>query len=166
MKFARTIGWLSGAVIGSILAGSLWMIYLGFFDHRVPPLMLTYSHPVAVEYGAKSKAEIKEAHFVKSGSAFYSYREFCVNYRFITIESQRVLVRKSDPHEVWPLPKIGSRVDAALGCVTKTFGSTVPAEVPPGEYIYRSGTVYMVVGNPIATFVYDWPDVDVVVVPK
>jgi hypothetical protein len=162
----RIFGVSLGLLIGVVLIGASYLIYLAFFDHRVPPLDLSYSHPTTVEYGAKSQADIKESLFVKAGQGFYTYREFCVRYSFTSIEAQRYLVRKTDAKEVFPLPRLPSRVDNALGCVTKTFASSVPPEVPPGEYWYKSSTVYMVAGNPIGTWVWHWPDVTVMVVPK
>jgi hypothetical protein len=55
------------------------------------------------------------------------------------------------------------RADAFTGCVGKAFGNPVPIEIPPGKYFYRASTIYMIKGNPLGTFAFDWPDVAVTI---
>jgi hypothetical protein len=160
----KIIGIVAGLIFGSASIMVFVMVYFAWFDVRDPPITFVYSHPTVVEDGARSRAEIKEVLSIKAGEAIHTYREFCVDHAFVTIETSRHFVKWTDRTEVYQMPLAPSKADSIVGCVARTFTSAVPMGVPPGKYLFHSETVYKLNGNPIGVYVYVWPDVAVAVV--
>jgi hypothetical protein len=163
LKF-KVVGIVLGAIFGMVTVACFYMVYLSWFDVRAPAIELTYSHPTAVQAGAKSRDEIKDAISIHAGGTFYVFREWCVLSPFIQIDTRRFFVGQTDPSEIYSMPAAQVRADSFVGCVGKAFANVVPAEIPPGRYFYRASTIYMIKGNPLGTWVFEWPDVDVNVV--
>jgi len=163
MMHPRIAGTIIGVILGGLISVIMLYTYLLFFDYRVPPIKLYYSHPTIVERDALARNEIKEIPFIKPGDVFYVFRDFCVTAKFDGIESRRVLVSKFNPQNQVPLPIIESRLDGQIGCEHKTFSNTLPKETAPGEYWLETDSQYKLGGNPVGKYTFHWPVVSVAV---
>jgi hypothetical protein len=160
----KIIGITLGLIFGTASLLCFWLVYLAFFDYRVPPITRAYAYPTPVESGAKSRGEIKEVLSVRVGETFYVYREFCVDHPFISTETRRVFVNWTDHNDAYSAVTAPSRAEAMVGCSARTYANSVPLGVPPGKYIFRGHTSYVLSGNPVGSWVYQWDEVDVNVV--
>jgi hypothetical protein len=160
----KIIGWTLGLIFGTASVLVFWLVYLAYFDYRVPPISRAYAYPTTVQPGAKSRGDIKEVLSVKAGETFYVFREFCVDHPFISTETRRVFVSWSDPNDAYMAVAAPSRSEAIVGCVAKTFANVVPQGVPPGKYLFRGHTSYVLSGNPVGSWIYQWDDVTLNVV--
>ncbi len=154
---------LSAALIVALVFTVLGIVYLSFFDFREPPIRIVYSHPVAVVSEVKSRAELVDSGSVVPGKLMYAYREYCITNGYQVLRNERWLIPLEHLAKPIPLPLLPSRVIRGLGCERATFASQIPLGTPAGDYIFQAKWIYMLDGNPIATFRWNWPDVRVTV---
>ncbi len=154
---------LFAALIVALVCAVLGIMYLSFFDFREPPIRIIYSHPVAVASEVKSRAELVDSGPVASGKLMYAYREYCITNGHQVLRNERWLIPLEHKAKPVPLPLLPTRILRGLGCENTTFSSQIPLGTPPGDYIFQAKWIYMLDGNPIATFRWNWPDVRVTV---
>jgi hypothetical protein len=145
-----------------VLFGAVgWLLFLAAFDFREPPIHVKYSHPVPIAAQVESRAEIVDAPTVKVGGEIITYREFCVTNGYTVLRNERWWVSRDPNEPPVPLPLLPSRVLDKLGCDVRTFISPVPTELKPGKWDFVVRWTYLLKGNPIAVFNYEWPLVSV-----
>ncbi len=137
----------------------VWVVYLLFFDFREPPIRIVYSHPTTVAHDASERDGITELPAVKAGGVFYTYREYCITSGYAVLRNERWLIPEDPQVKPVPFPLLPAQPTREVRCEQRTFTSRLPDGVKPGKYRYRVMWIYMLDGNPIATFRWNWPDV-------
>lgn len=154
-------------VIAGIISCLFWLlvsyiVYLTWFAYEAP-LKVSYSHPVAVAHTAKSRAELVDLESVAPGHVFYTYREYCIAANYHVLRTERWLISEDgDKTKDVAFPLVPSRVQRGIGaCEKRTFDVEVPKQTRPGKYKFIAEWSYTIDGNPIATYLWVWPEVRV-----
>lgn len=140
-----------------------YIVFLTWFDFRAPPFVVGYSHPFALAKKATSRDDLVDAGPVSPGDIIFTYREICTTAPYKVLRIQRWLVPLDVKAEAIAFPILPPRLNRAIGCVNNSFSQEIPKETPPGHYNLTNEMTYFLDGNPITTFVHEWPPVRVTV---
>ena len=157
-------GNLIAALAAVVVCTVSWIVYLSFFDFREPPIRIMYSHPIIVARDTHDRAGIVDLPVVKVGGMFYTYREYCVTSGYAVLRNERWLIPADSSLPAVPMPLLPARSTQDIKCEQRAYAGRVPDGTKPGEYRFRVMWIYMLDGNPIATFRWNWPDVVIRVV--
>jgi len=123
-------------------------VYMAFFDTN---------NPRVLESAVVDGAGVAKAKF-KAGEALFVHRHFCVDR--VVLGDVDVEIMSKSTGVFWYL---GTRAAGAKkGCSKRTSLNMLPANLPPGVYVYRAKAQFAV--NPLRSVVYELPEVEFEVV--